>query len=194
MSERLQNGILVIICSVTLMLHVLPLFEIWASSWDCGTYHIGDLRRLRRACAPAQSRQSLRCLHIWSVEVNEGSDQKSDIKSHWIAAHARLKNEFTEDERCRNLMSRLIWFMGTCLLCGVVVVFYAKDALSIWYNQMRMSRLVWAFAVRLCDKYHNLVSWLKWHAKQRNLLALHIKHSTAPKLGGALLVLISVYT
>ena len=24
----------------------------------------------------------------------------------------------------------------------------------------RMCRLVWAFAGRLCDKYHNLMSWL----------------------------------
>ena len=29
---------------------------------------------------------------------------KSDIKPHWMAAHARLKNEFTEDEKYHNLM------------------------------------------------------------------------------------------
>ena len=51
---------------------------IWASLWDYGTYHIGD-RRLRRACASAQSRQNLRCSHTWSMEIDEGSDQKSDI-------------------------------------------------------------------------------------------------------------------
>ena len=51
----------------------------WASSLDYGTYHIGDQRRLRRACASAQSHQSLRCSHTWSMEVDEGSDQKSDI-------------------------------------------------------------------------------------------------------------------
>ena len=49
---------------------------IWASSWDYSTYHIGDQRRLRRACASAQSRQSLRCSYTWSMEVDEGSDQK----------------------------------------------------------------------------------------------------------------------
>ena len=30
----------------------------------------------------------------------------------------------------------------------------------------RMRRLAWAFAGRLCDKYHNLMSWLilfQWH-------------------------------
>ena len=51
----------------------------WSSSWDYGTYHIGDQRRLRRACPAAQSRQSLCCLHTWSMEVDEGSDRKSDI-------------------------------------------------------------------------------------------------------------------
>ena len=41
----------------------------WASSWDYCTYHIGDQRRLMRACASAQSRQSLHCSHTWSMEV-----------------------------------------------------------------------------------------------------------------------------
>ena len=51
----------------------------WASSWDYATYHIGEQRRLRRACASVQSPWSLRCLHIWSMEVDKGSNQKSDI-------------------------------------------------------------------------------------------------------------------
>ena len=39
------------------------------------------------------------------MEVDEGFDKKSDILSHWMAAHARLKNEFTEDEKYHNLMT-----------------------------------------------------------------------------------------
>ena len=31
----------------------------------------------------------------WGMEVNEGSDQKWDIQTYWMAAHARLNNEFT---------------------------------------------------------------------------------------------------
>ena len=54
----------------------LQIFNFWASSWDYGTYHIGDQRRLRRACASAHSRLSLRCSHTWTMEVDEGSDQK----------------------------------------------------------------------------------------------------------------------
>ena len=48
-----------------------------------------------------ESRQSLRCWHTLSMDEDEGSDQKSDIQPHWMAAHVRLKNKFTEDE---NLM------------------------------------------------------------------------------------------
>ena len=43
------------------------------------------------------------------MEVDEGSDQKSDLLSPLrMTAHANLKNEFTEDKKCQNLMSWLI--------------------------------------------------------------------------------------
>ena len=35
-----------------------------------------------------------------------------------MAAHVRLKNEFTEDEKCHNLMSWLVW--SRLQLCGAV--------------------------------------------------------------------------
>ena len=74
-----------------------------------GTYHIGDQRRLRRACASAQLRRSLRCSHTFSMEEDEGSDQKSDIYPDWMTAHSRMKKEFTEDRKYHNLMSWLIY-------------------------------------------------------------------------------------
>ena len=43
--------------------YLIHLVYIWASSWDYGTYHIGNPRRFRQACASAQSHQSLRCSH-----------------------------------------------------------------------------------------------------------------------------------
>ena len=45
------------------------------------------------------------------MEVDEGSDQKSDIYPRLMAAHARLKNEFTEDEKYHNLMR---WLKYLC--------------------------------------------------------------------------------
>ena len=48
-----------------------------AGSWDYGTYHMCDQWRLRRACASAKSRQSLRCSLTWSTKVDEESNQKS---------------------------------------------------------------------------------------------------------------------
>ena len=88
--------------------------SIWASSWDYGTYHIGDQPRLRQACASTQSRQSLRCSHTCSLEVDEGSDQKSDIYPHWMTAHALLKTEFMEDKKYHNLMRWLIFLSWNC--------------------------------------------------------------------------------
>ena len=38
------------------------------------------------------------------MEIDEVSDQKSDIYPNWMAAYAHLKNEFTEDEKYHNLM------------------------------------------------------------------------------------------
>ena len=55
------------------------LYKNWASSWDFGTYHTGDLWRLKQAWASAQSRQSLRCSPTWSMAVEEGWHQNSDI-------------------------------------------------------------------------------------------------------------------
>ena len=42
------------------------------------------------------------------MKIDEGSDQTSDIWPHWMASHARLKNEFTEDNKYHNLMTWLI--------------------------------------------------------------------------------------
>ena len=101
-------------------------FKVWGiKMWLPQKVQMSQLMRLwylshrrpakaQRSCAFAQSRQSLRCSHTWSIEVDEGSDQKSDTSPHWMAAHAHLKNEITEDEKCHNLMR---W-----LRCSIVVL------------------------------------------------------------------------
>ena len=38
---------------------------------------------------------------------------------------------------------------------------------------VRLRRLAWAFAGRLCDKYHNLMSWLIWFTGTLRALASH---------------------
>ena len=64
------------ICAGSHMFLHLQVSISWAGSWDYGTYHKGDQRRLRRVCASAQSRQSLRCSHTRSMVEHDGSDQK----------------------------------------------------------------------------------------------------------------------
>ena len=65
---------------------------IWASSWDYVTYLMGDQRRLR-----------VRTHEVWG---QTNGPTKSEA-FHWMAAHARLKNEFTEGEKCHHLVSWL---------------------------------------------------------------------------------------
>ena len=53
---------------------IRPLFTgkwiaVWITFPDFGCYHIGDHRRIRRACAFAQSHQSLRCMHVWRMSL-----------------------------------------------------------------------------------------------------------------------------
>ena len=43
-----------------------------------------------------------------SMEIDKGFDLKSEICLHWMAAHVRLKNELTEDDKYHNLMRWLI--------------------------------------------------------------------------------------
>ena len=63
--------------------------------------HVSRLsRQFRIAAYPVR----LLFAHIKRMEVDEGSDQKSVIYLHWMAAHLRLKNEFTEDEKYHNFM------------------------------------------------------------------------------------------
>ena len=47
---------------------------------------------------PGKAQTILR-IHARSMEGDEEFDQKSDIKPHWMAAHALLKNEIKEDEK-----------------------------------------------------------------------------------------------
>ena len=66
---------------------------------------------------PAKAQASLRICAVSSEPSlfthmkygrDEGSDQISDIYSHWMVAHVCLKDEFTEDEKYHNLRRWLI--------------------------------------------------------------------------------------
>ena len=54
---------------------IFRIFMVVLKTWDYGTYHIADQRRLRRACASAQSHQCLRSSHTWSMEVDESFEK-----------------------------------------------------------------------------------------------------------------------
>ena len=52
------------------------------------TYRIGDQRRFSRACAYAQSHQSLHWSHTWGMEVDEGSTtNQTSSPAGWLRMH-----------------------------------------------------------------------------------------------------------
>ena len=108
---------------------------IWASSWNYCTCHIGDQQRLRRACASAQSPQSLCCSHTmygikWRVRPNQNL-------AHCMAAHEHLKNEFMEeDEKNHNLMTWLIWL---CLQSDYLKDIHYRQSLRSWWTVRTVS-------------------------------------------------------
>ena len=56
-----------------------------------------------------------------------------------------------------------VWFFGRAL--RLLPYFMCENSEGSG-EPARMRRLAWAFAGRLCDKYHNLMSWLKYKTTQ----------------------------
>ena len=77
---------------------------------------------------PAKAQASLRIRVVSSdpsliAHINYGSRERVRPKiRHWMAVHARLKNEFTEDKKYHNLMSWLIYSFVLFLLLRVICV------------------------------------------------------------------------
>ena len=73
----------------------------WASSWDYGTYHIGDQRRLRQASTSAQPRQSLHYLHM---KYGSRCENQTSSPTGWLRMHVwRMSLRRTES----TIISRL---------------------------------------------------------------------------------------
>ena len=84
-------------------------FLIWTASSEFGTYRLCEQRRIRRACASAQSRENLRCSLIQAVNQEEPSDRKPDPWPLWMAGHAQLKFVMTECSKTQIRLTGLIW-------------------------------------------------------------------------------------
>ena len=109
--------------------------EKWTHLRDFETCRIAEQLRLRRDCAFAQSRQSLRYSHTQTMEVDERSLQDSNTWSHQIAVYLRLKYDFTLMREVPFLMGgvQLVYleFMTTkCSLWSVCLV--CLDCASQW--------------------------------------------------------------
>ena len=77
-----------------------------------GTYHIGDQRRLRRACASTQSHHSLRCSHTKSIEVDVGYQNQTSYPTGWLRMRVKRMN-------LRRTKSTIISWDGSLLLHAI---------------------------------------------------------------------------
>ena len=79
-----------------------------------------------------------------------------------MAAHARLKNEFTEDEKCHNLMSWLICFIGSIwILRGRIVSLILS---SFWLESLcKLFSATWIFNSIVYFRIHGKC----WHQTSR---------------------------
>ena len=86
--------------------------RIWATSGEFGTYRLCEQRRFRRACASAQSRQTLRCLLMQAVSQEEPSDRSLVPPNGWACAVKICHDGMLEDT---NLLD------GAHLILGSVI-------------------------------------------------------------------------
>ena len=84
-------------------------YMIWTASSEFGTYRLCEQRRLRRACASAQSRQNLRCSLIQAVSQEDPSDRKPDPLPLWMSGHAQLQFVMTECSKTQIRLTGLIY-------------------------------------------------------------------------------------
>ena len=146
------------------------IYCIWAAPSEFGTYRLCEQRRVRRACASAQSRQNLRCSLIQAESQEEPSDRKPDLWPLWMAGHAQLKFVITECSKTQIRLTRHIYF--TCLK-----VWYSWECLLLQTAAKYMYMYMFSFSAKKVTKYsieeplvaiiyRFLISWsgysLKW--------------------------------
>ena len=94
-------------------------FILLAASSEFGTYRLCEQRRLRRACASAQSHQNLRCSLIQAVSQEEPSDRMPDPWPFWMAGHAQLKFVITECSKTQICLTGLLQDADGCYKDGL---------------------------------------------------------------------------
>ena len=79
--------------SVNLLASISARISVLWGTWTCISSHSRDNNR--------------KLSQLMRYSTYHIGDQSSDIQPHWMAAHGRPKNEFTEDEKYYNHMTWL---------------------------------------------------------------------------------------
>ena len=117
---------------------------IWASSWDYGTYHTGDQRRLRQACAVSPEPSLF-------AYIKYGSRRRVRLKVRLLAPLDGCTGAFKEwvcgRRKNHNLMRWLLyvfcwfWQNSACLTDLNKIIWKDRDPLEIQYPKFENSRL-----------------------------------------------------
>ena len=130
-------------------------------------YAICKQQRPRSACTAAQSDQHLCCHYLDSIIPILAKSKISCLYLASVAAQASLCLTWSQTPKTDFLMTRLMW-CWTVILNDRIFNGHqttSMDSFSCIPFLQHMSQLMrfwhfWAFAGRLYDKYHNLMSWL----------------------------------
>ena len=99
-----------------------------------------------------QSIQGKVCITFWSLYIHKtGQGGGTYEPTHEIMALIAFRKLNLQTPMHSNPLGLHVWF-----LVRPFVYFHTLCVRTV----KALARLAWAFAVRLCDKYHNLMSWL----------------------------------
>ena len=124
-------------------------------------YCIGDQWRLRRACAFAQSRQSLRCLHTWTMEVKKGQtkNQTSSLTGWLLMRIWRMNLRRTKSAKISWVGSNTLLICSNLRITAISLgdrifqMFTVKRVLSIKKQSQLMSCYIWCPNVTWTAKF-----------------------------------------
>ena len=90
---------------------------------------------------------------VWSLSLCWNDKKRLNEPTHEIMAVIAFRKLNLQTRMHSNPLGLHVWFL--------VRPFIYFHTLCVRTAIAQMCSLTWAFAVRLCDKYHNLMSWLK---------------------------------
>ena len=126
--------------------------DFWSDHSSTSILYVCEQRRLCRDCADAQALLSLCWSPMWYVCVPFPFEPAHEIMALFV-----LRKLILQTHMRSHPVGLDVWFLVRTLR---LLRYFMRANSKGSGETARMRRLAWAFAGHLCDKYHNLMSWL----------------------------------